>query len=330
MLHRDGLRLSAHRPDPRPSFHKAVPASLVLIIGVSALLGTTPIGNALAGGGRVGTTAAISFAAFVSAVVAALVLVPAFDALGAALAISGACVLSACLLLAVARRRFDLRIADGLPALVLPAVGVGLGSNQPRGGGPRGFRHRPRLLHDRRDARPHPEPGGPAMTLKSPNAALLLAATATALATLGSVVDPLVVVAAVGATAAGYVAAKAPVRYLLAALLAYIPAEPTILTYAPAGASAALRFGPEALVDFVVLWRVLPHVIAGRRQLRPLALPSLGVLVLWTASVVWNGTGVTTALIGVHSEFRFAVVALAVMVSAVRLAMGACTRGRRW
>jgi O-antigen/teichoic acid export membrane protein len=106
------------------SYEKAVPSLLVLLVGVSAILGMTAIGNALAGAGRIGTTATISASGFLVAVVGAGILVPRFGSLGAAVAIAGALTSMSLALLRVGSHVHWIGILDVAPAFVLPAAGA--------------------------------------------------------------------------------------------------------------------------------------------------------------------------------------------------------------
>jgi hypothetical protein len=152
------------------------------------------------------------------------------------------------------------------------------------------------------------------VTIRSPAAVVLAVSWAAVTSALCSVAPSLMLVVLGGAVFL-VLAARVPLRYLVVALLVYLPLEPTLLTYLPAALGPVLRYAPEALLDIAVLWRVLPNRARLRRSLRPVALPALGLVVLWESSVIRNATSTGTALIGLRSEFRFVPVAIAVVLS---------------
>ena len=105
--------------------------------------------------------------------------------------------------------------------------------------------------------------------------------------------------------ALGVALLKAPVRYLVGALLFHLPFLEFLLTLVPARDVAFVRYAPE-----IALYVLVAALVVARGRLllarlgtigRPLAL----FLLVWTATAIWNYLPVTTMAIGFRSQFRF-------------------------
>ncbi len=293
-----------------PRYAGILPTLLVALLGASVAPAIGPVASALSGEGRVGLNASISFAAFVIAIVGAVVTVPKLGALGAAIALAGAYTAAAGTVFAFGRRRYGLRVADVAGAPALAASGICLGSVA--------------LSLPLRVVAAVACVAAIALSSARARARAVAAArryaavTVSVLAALGLAVSvsakpQLAVLAAAGVAAA--CAATIELRYVVAGLLVYLPLEGVILTHLPGGAVAPLHYGPEFLLDAIVLFRLVPRV----REVWLRAAPLTGVLLLtvcvWVASAAWNGIAATTAAIGFRSEFRFALLLLVPLLS---------------
>ena len=106
------------------SYGSEATALAVVLLALVPQLATIPIGNAAAAGNGVRATATISLIGFAISVAGAAIAVPAFDALGAAVAVATASVVSAVLLAWYGIRRGMVRFADFQPAILIMLAGV--------------------------------------------------------------------------------------------------------------------------------------------------------------------------------------------------------------
>ena len=143
------------------------------------------------------------------------------------------------------------------------------------------------------------------LALKDLNSLTLLVLVLSGAAALALVIAPAAALALVLVVFAALFLPRFRPEHLLAAVLAYLPFENQVLTYAPENATPFIRYAPEILIDLAVLLIVfgnLDRVLTGLGKLRwPLAL----LFSTWLASAVWAGVSLTTASIGFRSELRF-------------------------
>jgi hypothetical protein len=95
-------------------------------------------------------------------------------------------------------------------------------------------------------------------------------------------------------------------RYVVAALLAYLPFQDLVVSRLGGAPVLAARYLPELAVYVVVAALVLR--VPARRvldRLGPLTIPLGLVVAFWLLTAVWNATSPSTALIGFRSELRF-------------------------
>ena len=285
-------------------YAEVVPSLLVVLVGLSAALATTPVANALAGQGRVGVTACISASGFSLAALGALVAVPSFGVLGAAVAITAAYAATAAALVLVGRSRFGLAVADVAPAAALAAAGLLLGTADLSLAVRVGV-----LVSVLAVALAYRFVRVADLRVLVPAASSQTALVgASALAALGMAmllaVRPQAAFLVAGVILVAW-AASIELRYLVAALLVYLPFEGIALTLAPGGAVIPLRYGPEFLIDAVVLVHALPRLRIIRERSSALLIPLLLVVCFWAASGLWNAVDPGTAIIGLRSELRF-------------------------
>jgi O-antigen/teichoic acid export membrane protein len=104
-------------------YEVAAPIFVTVVACLAPLLAATPVANAFAAEGRVGLNAAVSSCGLAVTVIGTVALVPAFDALGAAIAVGAASLLTGTLLLVLGRLRYDLPLsAMRMGGIVLVAV----------------------------------------------------------------------------------------------------------------------------------------------------------------------------------------------------------------
>lgn len=106
------------------SYGSEATALAVVLLALVPQLATIPIGNAAAAGNGVRATATISLIGFAISVAGATIAVPAFDALGAAVAVATASVVSAVLLAWYGIRRGMVRFTDFQPTILIMLAGV--------------------------------------------------------------------------------------------------------------------------------------------------------------------------------------------------------------
>lgn len=133
----------------------------------------------------------------------------------------------------------------------------------------------------------------------------LLAVVVSVAGAAGIAFQPIAVLAIGGLVAVGLLT-YFPARYAVALLLVYLAFEEFILTHFAGGHTAVVRYAPELAVQLLVTVAVLARIGA----VAPLASRLLAVLsicvVPWLLSALVSGNGLSTALIGMRSELRFA------------------------
>lgn len=134
---------------------------------------------------------------------------------------------------------------------------------------------------------------------------LLLAVVVSVVGAAGIAFQPVAVLAVAGLAAVALLA-YFPARYAVALLLVYLAFEEFILTHFADGHTAVVRYAPELAAQLFVTVAVLIGIGAvAPRATRLLAVLSICV-VPWLFSALVSGNGLSTALIGMRSELRFA------------------------
>jgi O-antigen/teichoic acid export membrane protein len=286
-----------------PRYADTVGPFVVLVACLVPQLIATPIGNALAGEGAVGLSAAVSVAGLIVALAGAAA-GAGFDGVdGALFGLGISAVLTGCTLLLVGIRRYALRVRDLVPAFlvvvaiaiepvspwatlaVVAAVLIGRAARMPE--------TTRRTLANQ------------AHRWVQPGQAILVVVGASVAVAAGIAFQPLVAAAVAGVIALGLLS-QFPARYAVALLLVYLPFEEFVLTHFAGRHTAAVRYAPELAVELLVVVAVLARI----GELFPRAtrlLAAIAICVIpWVLSALASDNGFSTALIGLRSELRFA------------------------
>lgn len=94
-----------------------------------------------------------------------------------------------------------------------------------------------------------------------------------------------------------------PARYIVGALLFYLPAQDLVISRAPSSLVLPARYLPELVACAVAVPLILRRLPA-KRDYR-LLVGVTGVIVLWGLAGLWNGVDPSTIAAGARSEFRF-------------------------
>ena len=94
-------------------------------------------------------------------------------------------------------------------------------------------------------------------------------------------------------------------RYAIAGVLAFLPVQELVVSHAPGPAALAVRYGPELVLDVLLLVVVARRPAEIWRRLGPIALPLGALLAFWILTALWNALPASTAVVGLRSELRF-------------------------
>jgi hypothetical protein len=147
--------------------------------------------------------------------------------------------------------------------------------------------------------------------------AIAFATATAALALAGGILVatyPEIGLVAVGLLALAVVGAFVPTRYVVGALLVYLPLQDLVISRAPGSLVVPARYLPELIVYAIAFLLVLTRITAAGRGVR-LFVAVAAVIVLWSLTGFWNDVAPSTIAAGARSEFRFLPLALVAMLS---------------